>query len=301
MAETSPSHHALAWLDDGLTRLAVAPAAGGALAGWWRALDGTPLLRSANPPVAASAGPRALAQYPLAPWSNRVAHGGYDDGAGWTALTPNTPHPEYAVHGSAWQQPWTIIEHTPDTLRLRLDSRLPFAYTAEQVITLANGRLDICLEVTHQDAHPNWHGLGLHPYFPRTAHTRVQARASGVWLGLPGQLPDTLAPLPADWTFAEPHALPHDTVDHAFDGWDGTCRIEQPDLGYRLDGRAQGCGLYLLYCPQGEAFFCLEPVSHPVNAHHLPGRPGLRRLAQGQSTHMRWQLDYRALPPAPGP
>ena len=294
---TAPAaHHTLVWLEDGVTRLAAAPAAGGALAGWWRSADGTPLLRSASPPVVASAGARALAQYPLVPWSNRIDQGGYhDEKTGWTALAPNTPHPTHAVHGSGWQQPWNVMAQASDQLHLRLESATPFAYTAEQVITLRDGRLDIVLTATHRDARPNWYGLGLHPYLPRTAQTRLQARAKGVWLGPAGQLPDTLSALPRDWVFAELRPLPTHTVDHAFEGWDGVCHIEQPDLGYRLVGRSEGADRYLLYCPQDEPFFCMEPVTHPVNAHHLPGRPGLRRLTRDERIHLHWQLDYVAL------
>lgn len=37
----------------------------------------------------------------------------------------------------------------------------------------------------------------------------------------------------------------------------------------------------LAVLPAGARFFCFEPVSHPINAHHLPGRPGLRLLNRG--------------------
>ena len=72
------------------------------------------------------------------------------------------------------------------------------------------------------------------------------------------------------------------------------CRIEQPDLGYALECQASGADYFLLYCPPGLGFFCIEPVSHPVNAHHLPGRPGLRLLEQGQSTQLDFTLKYSA-------
>jgi aldose 1-epimerase len=36
-------------------------------------------------------------------------------------------------------------------------------------------------------------------------------------------------------------------------------------------------------------------VSHPVNAHHLPGRPGLRLLEKGQSSELGFSLHYRPL------
>lgn len=293
----------LLWLQDELTQLAVAPALGSAVAGWWRLADGCPLLRStAHPgpdtPLPRETEPRALAQFPLAPWSNRIAQGGYAAPHGWMPLAPNTPHDPYPIHGTAWQQPWDVVSHGSDRLCLRLRSTMPFAYTAHQEISLDGGCLDVMLRVTHEDAQPNWHGIGLHPYFPRTNATRLQAVANAVWVGPAGRLPDRRAPIPSGWAFsAAPRPLPGVTVDHAFDGWDGDVRIEQADRGYQLQGRSQGCGLFLLYCPQGQDFFCFEPVSHPVNAHHLPGQPGLARLQAGQSVALRWQLAYRPLLP----
>jgi aldose 1-epimerase len=84
-------------------------------------------------------------------------------------------------------------------------------------------------------------------------------------------------------------------VDNGFCEWDGHCLIRQPDLGYELDCTAGGSEYYLLYCPVDQGFFCVEPVSHPVNAHHLPGKPGLRLLEHGQSLELSFSLQYRPL------
>lgn len=283
-------------LQDGLTRLALAPALGGAIASWRRLRDGLPLLRDGGDSIAPDASPRTLAQYPLAPWSNRIGQGGYETPQGWQALAPNTSHDPYPIHGSAWQHAWEVVSHDRRHAHLRLACDIPFAYTAEQHIVLDDGLLDCKLRVTHRDARPNWHGLGLHPYFPRNDATRLRAAAQGVWLGQAGALPGTLAPVPADWRFQQSRALPADTVDHVFDGWDGMCLISQPDHGYELTGRASGCSRYLLYCPAGRDFFCFEPVSHPIDAHHLPGHPGLRWLDLGQQATLRWQLRYQETP-----
>jgi aldose 1-epimerase len=84
-------------------------------------------------------------------------------------------------------------------------------------------------------------------------------------------------------------------VDNAFTEWDGECLITQADAGYQLYGQASGSDCFMLFCPQGKDFFCFEPVSHPVNAHHLSGRPGLRLLAQGQQASLEWSLTYLRL------
>lgn len=88
--------------------------------------------------------------------------------------------------------------------------------------------------------------------------------------------------------------MPDELLDNAFTGWDGRCRIIQEDAGCQLDCQASGADYYLVYCPVGQDFFCFEPVSHPVNAHHLSGRPGLRMLHPGESIDMGFRLHYRA-------
>lgn len=279
-------------LQDRLTRAVVAPELGGSLVSWTTLNDERALLRPATLPATS---PRQLGCYPLVPWSNRVASGGFDTPEGWMALPANTEGSPLAVHGSAWQQPWQVIEQSDQAVLLRLESRVPFAYQAEQHIRLEEGCLSIELSVTHRDAQPAWHGLGLHPYFVRTPATRVTAQASQVWLCDAQQLSTQLSELPAEWDLRQGNGLPGERVDNAFVGWDGVCRIEQEDAGYHLDCRAEGFGYYLLFCPPGQPFFCFEPVSHPVNAHHLPGRPGLVLLREGEAHRASWSMQYTRL------
>ena len=157
------------------------------------------------------------------------------------------------------------------------------------------GQLRIELSVTHQDERAAWHGLGLHPYLPRTPRTRLQARTAQVWLCDSDGLPTHLAALAADRDFNQLARLPETRLDNCFTGWDGHGLISQPDLGYELECRATGAPYCLVYCPEAEDFFCFEPVSHPVNAHHLPGRPGLKLLHRGQSAGLALSMSYRPL------
>jgi len=281
-------------LEDSFTRLTLAPELGGSIVNWTVRSTGQPLLRHADEQALNTGLPGKLGCFPLVPWSNRIAEGGFDCPHGWLALTPNSPDP-LPIHGSAWQQRWQVVSTTADEVVLQLDSTEPFAYCARQRFHLSEGKLSIELSVTHLAEQAAWHGLGLHPYLPRNANTLLQATARQVWLCDERKLPTQLSALPAEWDFQQPRALPHTLVDNGFCQWDGHCLIQQPDLGYELDCQASGSDYYLLYCPPGLAFFCIEPVSHPVNAHHLPGRPGLRLLEQGQSTELAFTLQYRPL------
>lgn len=282
-------------LDDGITRLTLAPDIGASLVNWSVSASGQALLRHSDEAALASGLPGKLGGYALAPWSNRIAEGGFQCPDGWLALEANTLTDPRPIHGSAWQQPWQVLEQRPDQVLLQLDSSTPFAYRARQRIRLDQGRLSIELQVTHLAPQPAWHGLGLHPYFPRSAHSRLQARARQVWHCDESRLPTQLADLPASWDFRQPQGLPGSLVDNGFSGWDGECLIIEPEAGYQLHCRASGCDYFLLYCPPDKDFFCFEPVSHPVNAHHLPGHPGLRLLEQGQSIELGFSLHYQTL------
>lgn len=287
-------------LQDALTSLSIAPSLGASLVNWQVKASGQPLLRPTDANGLASANPRALGCYPLVPWSNRIAGGGIATPDGWLQLSPNTTHDPYPIHGSGWQQAWEVQRQTQRSARLGLSSQIPFAYQALLDINLHDGCLTLQLTVIHQDTRPMWHGLGLHPYFPRNAHTRLQAAAETVWIGEPGQLPERQEAVPQQWRFERLRPLPTAVVDHAFSGWSGQCLIEQADAGYRLSCSAQGAEHFLLFCPEQRDFFCFEPVSHPINAHHLPQRPGLRLLQRGQRHTLGLRLQYQPLAEQPG-
>lgn len=282
-------------LEDRLTRLSLAPQVGASLVNWQVKETGQPLLRHSDPAARDSGSPRRLACYPLAPWSNRIGMGGFARPDQWLALPPNTPNAPYAIHGSAWQQPWQVSHQGTDHACLTLDSQVPFAYRATLHVSLEEGCLSLDLQVTHLDALPCWHGLGLHPYLPRYRDTLLLAPARQVWVGDEDSLPSRLADIPEAWRFDTLRELPSTAVDHAFEGWLGECMIVQPEAGYQLHCSASGAEHYLLFCPQDQAFFCFEPVSHPINAHHLPGRPGLRLLHEGEQLSLGFKLRYQAL------
>jgi aldose 1-epimerase len=279
-------------LKDHLTHLTLAPAVGGSLVNWCVLASGQPLLRPNDEHALNTGLPGKLGCYPLVPWSNRISHGGFGNPEGWLALQPNSATDPLPIHGSAWQQAWQVVSQSAEEVVLALECATPFAYRAEQRFRLRDGELSIELRVTHLAEQPAWHGLGLHPYFPRRPDTQLQAKAAQVWLSDASKLPTGLAAVPAEWDFGQLKALPEGLVDNGFCQWDGHCRIEQPALGYALECQATGADYFLLYCPPGLEFFCIEPVSHPVDAHHLAGRPGLKLLEHNQSVQLNFNLKY---------
>ena len=63
------------------------------------------------------------------------------------------------------------------------------------------------------------------------------------------------------------------------------------DAEFERDGGAQNHFCLVYRPPQGPAF-CFEPITQPIDAFHLPGRPGLRTLNEGEgcSLMVRWRF-----------
>ncbi|MHA6494092.1 aldose 1-epimerase [Pseudomonas borbori] len=282
-------------LEDELTRLTLAPDIGASIVNWRAHHNQQPLLRHSDAEALGACSPRRLACYPLAPWSNRIAQGGFVGPDGWFALAANSASDALPIHGSAWQQPWQVIAHSSTEASLQLDSQVPFAYRAVQHVRLLDGRLELEMQVTHLDPRAAWHGLGWHPYFSRNAHTQLRVEAQHLWQRDSQQLSTHMVDVPANWNFAEARYLPDILIDNAFSGWDGNFQIIQADAGYQLDCRTHSTDHFIIFCPLQKDFFCFEPVTHPINAHHLPGRPGLRLLGYGEATRLQLSLHYQTL------
>jgi len=233
----------------------------------------------------------------LAPFSNRISRP-FPFGGAHHAVPPNLPHERFAIHGDAFQKSWEVAEATPERARLTLRGGIgPFVYDASLTYAVAPGRLDTRLILTNRAGESLPYGGGFHPWFPRHAATRLAFGASGYWPEDAQNIPTTTTPVaaPPDWVFAPEAPLPARFINAGFAGWDGTATIRQPD--HTLTVVAQGCGTALVYSPGPDApFFCFEPVSHPVDAHNLPGQPGLTILAPGQSLTLSLRLAWTHTP-----
>lgn len=270
----------------------VLPQAGGGLARLdWLGGDAAapqPLLRGLPPDVTEVPLPGQLACFPLLPWSNRMAPSGFAfDGARHVPV-PNRAGEACPIHGDAWQQPWRVASHHDSSLVLSLDrwDGAPFAYTAELHYTLDIDALVVELSVRNAGRSALPFGIGLHPWMPDPGGALLQAGANSVWMAGPDKLPVLRQDIPSHWRFDNPAPLPQDGVDNVFEGWHGAARIAWPQRRIALEIQAD-MDYFILYVPPGRDFFCFEPVDHPINAHNLPGYPGLTVLAPGATLRRR--------------
>jgi len=279
-------------LKDGRARVTIRPELGGAIERYdLSGAEPLPLFRAEADPD--RPGPFALGCNVLIPFSNRIAGGGFRQGGTFHPLPANWPGYELPLHGNGFQEEWSVAEHSDRHAVLRLGSEGPgpFRYDADLTYSLEDGALAMSLSLVNRAAITLPYGGGLHPWFPRTPGTRLQAGVAGVWLADDAaHLPTGHRPVEAvpEWDFRESRPLPSNWINNAFTGWDGRARIVWKDRGVTLDVEAEApLSTLLVYSPSAASpYFCIEPVSHPVDAHNRrdeSAMAGLIDLAPGDA------------------
>lgn len=281
-------------LEVGDYRLAVQPARGGSVARLdWRDV---PMFRRGHGPSILD-----VASFPLVPFCNRIAHGSFRFGGHMVRLAPNLPgggHP-HPLHGFGWLSDWEVVIQAEDRMLLRHDhhgGEWPWAYRAEQELILSSEGLRHAISVESRSREPMPAGLGLHPYMPRNARTRLDARHRTEWStgadGLPFAADEGEGP--RDWWNGAP--VDARAVDAVYGGRAGPMRVIWPDLGAAIVIEpSPELPFTHVYAPPGADFLCVEPVSHVPDAVNRPESPettGLRQLAPGE--RLSAHVDFRA-------
>lgn len=260
---------------------------GGAIVDGYTA-DGRPFLRPCAPGSDVF-DIRQAACFPLVPIGNRVAGNAFDLGGKHYTLQPNTDEPLY-IHGDGWLGEWTPVGDvdSPGGLSLSFarvaSPASPYAYRAVQRIALDGTTLRLGLSVENTGIEPLPFGLGFHPFFPRTPRMTLRAPALAWWTESADHLPGARGLPPQDLDFAEPRQLPRRWLNNCFEGWNGLAQIDWPESGLAVTIAADDAfSRYMLYAPDDDSFFCLEPMSHSLNAlATVETDPmGLRILAPG--------------------
>ena len=217
--------------------------------------------------------PNQLACYPLLPWSNRIAEGGFEVEGRRVTLSPNRNDEPLPIHGSGWQRAWQVLRQNDHEALLVLEDSTPggYAYRASLRYVLQDDALQIELQVTNTGSSAMPFGLGLHPFFPRHGDVALRAPAPQVWINDGhSPLPVAVIDVPQAWDFSESRSLPEDGLNHGFQSWTGDAVISWPRLGLHLNVEAD-VDAFVIYTPADLDFFCFEPVDHAINAVHLPG------------------------------
>lgn len=291
-------HERLA-LAAGPLALELAPAMGGAITRFCSTAGDAPVELMRRTPRGADLPPGVLSCFPLVPVSNRIAfatlrHAGQD-----YRLPGNFAGEPHYIHGDGWQNPWTVAAATATTATLAFDFAQrdgPYAYAARQHFTLTPDHLRLELAVTHNGKVALPFGLGLHPYFERTADATLTAAVDAVWLNDAQMVPTVRQPVPAPWQFGAGRTLAPLKLDNCFAGWSGTARIDWPDRRTVLAIEADAAfGHLVVFVPPGEAYFCVEPVTNCNNGFNLAaaGRTDTGTVVLGPGETLAGAITFR--------
>ena len=273
--------------------LDIAPEIGGAVTRL--AYEGKDVLR---PAPQGAVTPLDASTFVLVPYANRIENCEFRFQGRDCKLRRNFGDHPHALHGHGWQTAWRVVSLSRDQATLAFDYEAddwPWTYSAEQVLTLAGGGFTHRLSIRSRDAKPMPTSLGFHPYFPKTASTRLTASVAGMW-----EADSTM--IPTEHVAGSPlldlaHGALVDKapfVDNCFTGWRPPARIDQPDSGLTISLEASPeCTFFHVYIPVGENFFCAEPGSAMPNAFNRPESSsvtGGRVLASGASFSIEMRL-----------
>lgn len=280
-------------IEDKFWTLVVDPENGGSVRMLrWNDFD---ILRSAPD---GTADPFSMASFPLAPFSNRIGHNGFDFEGRFYPLDANIDGIALPIHGFAWQREWAVSEQRPNGIMMVMDdfdSPWPQPYRVEQDIALAGNGVRFSLKLANLGDGDMPGGIGFHPYFPR-GNSRCRIDPGRMWVqdmnGMPNQLT-------TEHPFAKGiHPMREVRVDHSFSEWDGWASIIDPDRKVEICLTASDSLRELvIYSPEDD-FFCLEPVGHVTNAVHGDSpakRKGWQILAPGETISGWFDLVVREI------
>jgi aldose 1-epimerase len=270
----------------GDARCALRSDLGGAVAGLW--LGDRAVLRSTEP--AALTGARDSGCFALLPYSNRLGYRHFQWKGKTYTTAANQEGEAHSIHGVGWMRAWTATQTGPTAVSLSLqhaaDEDWPFAFEATQDIELSANALSFKLSLTNTATIDAPAGLGWHPCFARRQRSRMRLDLTDRW--------DTDAQLLPVRKVAQPGIDADVAVlnfNNCFEGWAGAARIRDELLSISL---TSSLGRVVVYTPQDEPRFCVEPVSHVSNAIHMtePALHGLVTLAPGASLSAWMRLEF---------
>lgn len=238
----------------------IVPEVGGALRSLHR--DGVPILREATGTPGHAL---ETACFPMVPYCNRIGGGRFSWNAREVELGPNVAHHDHPLHGLGWLRGWTTVRQNAQSALIEDDydgtGEWPWAYRAHQFVALDDAGCTVRLMVENRSGEAAPMGLGLHPYFRRSADSRLQFEARDM-LGIDADfLPDGRILDPGTLAdFGSGAALPRALVDNCFAGWGGVATIRDP-LG-SIVIRGFGAPHCHVFAPPGGEELCLEPVNH---------------------------------------
>jgi len=272
--------------------LVLAPEAGGGIA--QLRLGGREILR-------APAEPPGLAEFPMAPWVNRIADGRFVWRGREIDLTAGPAGRPQGLHGIAWRLPWIVRSQSAREAELELvwngGAGWPFAFSLVRRFELSPDALIIEAVLSNIGAAPMPFALGFHPYLPADGAV-VHAATIGGWVTDADGIPVTPALGEVANRMRAGLTIAHESLDTCFSGWNGTARIVWPSHALEIT-TLPAVGHLQVYTPSGADYFCLEPQSampDALNRDAAAGGLGVLKPGETYALTLSVRLAARAAP-----
>jgi aldose 1-epimerase len=219
-----------------------------------------------------TAHPTERAGFPMVPFAGRISESRFAFEGVKYALTPNfLPEPN-AIHGFGWHMPWQVETQTERDVTLVLEhdtDQWPASYLARQTFRLTETAFELDMSLTNTGARAMPAGLGWHPYFAASG-AHVQSQISAIWRPENAAINAQPEPLDETCNLNTDQLVARLRLDHCFTATTPDTRITWPSR--RLQVRMTASDIFshfVIYTPQGDAFFCAEPISHVPDAVNL--------------------------------
>jgi aldose 1-epimerase len=258
-----------------------------------------PIMRPAPDDLAS---PLDAASFPLLPFCNRIRDGRFTFRGRRISLAPNMPGDPSPLHGQGWLGSWTVEQAGPTGAELSFrhaPGEWPWDYEANQQFALDEDGLAIRLACRNLSDDPMPCGLGQHPYFLCTSHTRIDTRVTHVWTIDELVLPVDRIAATGRYDLAD-RLICGQGLDNGFDGWAGKAVIRSPEWPFAISIVSSDADCFQLYSPLSGGLFAAEPVTHANAALNRPeaewAELGIRILAPGEEMVLksRFALEWQA-------
>lgn len=252
------------------------------------------------------------ASYVLAPWSNRIRDGVFRFRRTEYRVRPNFIDGT-AIHGTARNYPWRVIQAESGRLALGFDSRetespaFPFPFSSTVEFRVEGHGFTTTTTVRNEADQPFCAGFGHHPYFQRSlaggADDEVQAEIPfNRWYVTERCIPTSAAvPVEPRVDFRRARPFGKVFVDDCLTGRTAAApvRLTYPRSGVTVELTMDELYSHLVvYAPVGETFFAVEPVTHVNDGFNLYERavPGTGVFVLEPRTEARAAFSLRVSP-----
>jgi aldose 1-epimerase len=193
--------------------------------------------------------------------------------------------------------PWEVVSASLGAVSLRFvhpAGEWPWSYEASQHFALDAAGLSITLTCRNLSERPMPCGLGLHPYYPCDAATRLDTQVDCAWTVDEHVLPVARVPATGAYDLRE-RAICGQGLDNGFGGWGGSATIDWPGAAAGLRLSSPDARYFQVFSPGTGGLFVAEPVQHANAALNAPQDGwhdlGIHLLAQGEQRELRVRFD----------